>query len=189
MSTARRIVALTLTVAALLLVSAVSRVRHDAHPTDAALLRLSWHARGERIERCRNATPEELAQQAAHMRQQVICEGRQVAPYRVAVSIDGAAAVDAPVDGSGGPGDGALFVLHEAAVRPGAHRIRAEFRRVRDPGEPADEALHDARRQTVPPLLTLDTVVTFPARGVVLVTYASELERLVVQAPTRATGR
>lgn len=186
MSTTRRILALGVTVAALLVVSAVTRVPHAAHASDAAMLRLSWHARGERIERCRNATPEELAAQAAHMRQQIICEGRTVAPYHVTVSIDEAHAIDAPVEGSGGPGDGALFVLHESSVQPGERRLRVRFQRIRTADESPADSLHDTRRQTVPPLLTLDTVVAFPARGVVLVTYASELERLVVITPDTA---
>lgn len=183
MNAMRRALALGVTVAVLLGVSALTRMRHAAHPSDAAMLRLSWHARGERVEHCRRASAEELAQQAAHMRQEVICEGHRVAPYRVTVTIDDARVVDAPVAGSGGPGDGALFVLHDTQVEPGAHRVRAEVRREHDAAEPEDDGLHDARRQTVPPLLTLDTTVTFAPRRVVLVTYSSEIERLVVVPP------
>ena len=180
MSNSRRITAVVATVAALLAVSALTRVSYTAHGSDAALLRLSWQARGERIEHCRRASAEELAVQAAHMRQELVCEGRRVAPYRLTVAVDGAVIADGPVDGSGGKGDGALYVLNESAVSPGTHRVHVRFIRERDASEPAADSLHDARRQTVPPLLTLDTALVFRRRAVTLVTYVPETGRLSV---------
>lgn len=186
MSAVRRVLALSVTVAALLAISALTRVRYTAHESDAAMLRLSWQARGERIEHCRNATPEELAAQAAHMRQPIICEGRRVAPYLLTVTVDETVVADGAVAGSGGPGDGALFVLHENPVTPGTHRVRVHFVRERDASETPADTLHDRRRQTVAPLLTLDTTLVFQPRTVVLVTYASESGRLTVLTPPPA---
>lgn len=180
MSNSRRVIAMVVTIAALLAVSALTRVRYTAHGSDAALLRLSWQARGERIEHCRRATAEELALQAAHMRQELVCEGRRVAPYRLTIAVDGDTIAAGPVDGSGEKGDGALYVLHESAVSPGAHRVHVRFARERDASEPTADSLHDDRRQTVPPLLALDTTLVFRRRVVTLVTYQPETGRLSV---------
>lgn len=185
MTSARKAIALGATTIALLGISALTRTMHVPRASDDALLRLSWHARGERVERCRRATDAELAAQPAHMRQALICEGQRVAPYRLSVVIDERTATDAPVPGSGGRGDGSLYVLHEHAVSPGTHRVRVRFAKV--VATAPDSGEHDARRQTVPPVLALDTTLLFAPRTVLLVTYAPELERLVVVAP-RPTG-
>ena len=85
--------ALGLVVAGFLLgaTAALSQWQWSAKTAERSVLRLSWRARGERLESCRRATPEELAAVPAHMRQEVICEGARVAPYRLRIAVDGQA--------------------------------------------------------------------------------------------------
>jgi hypothetical protein len=179
MSAPRRAAAAAVTLAALLALSALTRVPVRAHGDGAAIVRLSWRARGERIEQCRRASAEELAKAPAHMRQEVICTGARVAPYALRVAIDGRVVADGPVAGSDEPGEGTLYVLHDFPVPPGARRLTIRFERRRRAGaEPAPP--HDGRRHVVPALLALDTTLAIASGTVTVVTYAPETERLLV---------
>lgn len=144
-----------------------------------SLLRISWRARGERIENCRRATAEELAALPAHMRQETICEDARVAPYRLRVTVDGRSLVDGAAPGSGIPGDRPIYVFREFEVMPGARRIEVRFERTGEAGEEDDTA----RRRAVPPRLVLDTVVTVGEGSILLVTYSPEHRSLVLLAP------
>ena len=190
MSHVRKAGAVISTAVMVVALSALTRVPWRTGDGDAALLRLSWRARGEIVESCRRSTREELARMPAHMRQEVVCEDPRVAPYALEVRVDGLLVVDGAVAGSGARGEGTLYVLHERALDAGAHRVQVRFARQADPRatpEPDRERTEDAtgsprsrRRHTVPPLLALDTTITLPRGRVALVTYAPEEERLVV---------
>lgn len=169
----------------------LSRVTWTVEQSPRSLLRLSWRALGERIERCRPATAEELAGVPAHMRQDVICEDPQVAPYRLRVAVDGRVLHEGLVEGSGVAGDRPLFVLHEFEIMPGEHRIDVRFERQRaapdaqprTQNEPERAHEREVQRRAIPPALHLDTTITVPAHAVLLVTYSAELRRFVFYAP------
>ena len=82
---------------------------------DSALLRLSWSARPERIEKCRELTPEELAARGEHMRQRVDCAG-YFASYDLEVSIDGRTVHRSVARGAGLRNDRPIFLLEEVVV-------------------------------------------------------------------------
>lgn len=187
--TRARIARVLATMAALLLLSALTRVpwRTPQGRSGDARLRLSWRVRGEIIQRCRRATDAELANVPAHMRQEVICEGARVASYRVRVAIDGRAVADRAVAGSDAAGEGTLYFLDEFGVAPGDHRVAVSLVRAdsgaASPDAPAARGARDDHRHAVPRRLMLDTTLTFAPRQVSLVTYSAEAERLVVIGP------
>lgn len=178
-------------------VAGLTRVPWTIEESPRSLLRLSWRALGERIERCRRATPEELAGVPAHMRQEVICEDPKVAPYRLEVSVDGRMLHGGLAEGSGVAGDRPLFVLHEFEITPGDHRIDVRFERegadqeASAEGHDEPERAHEreVQRRAIPPDLHLDTTVNVPAHAVLLVTYSAELRRLVLHSPGADTDR
>lgn len=182
MSALRPLAAFVLGGAILTGVAALSQVPYRWADPGASLIRLSWRARGERLERCRPATATELAGVPAHMRRDTICEGVRVPPYRLRVAIDGRVREDGIVAGSDVQGDRPIYVLREFPVQPGPHRLEVHFERQRAPGD--DPAFAgDARvetRRAVPPRLALDTTVVLAEHAVVLVTLNDELGRLVV---------
>lgn len=205
MNRVQRVAGVAIALALLVALTALSRVTYPTHDADRALLRLSWRARGERIERCRRATAAELANVPAHMRREVICEGVHVAPYRLRVGVDDRTLADGIVAGTGVAGDRPIYLLREFAISPGQHRIRVQFDRQagaeREPGERPEatgvdgnearqgresterEHEREARRGTVPPHLTMDTTLAVPAAAVVLITYDSELRQLQLVTP------
>ncbi len=179
MSAARRIAGLALAAAALAATTVLSQWPWQAEQGGRSLLRISWRARGERIEDCRRATAEELAALPAHMRQEVVCADPRVAPYRLRGAVDGRSLVDSTAPGSGIPGDRPIYVYREFEVAPGARRIEVLFERTGELGEEEDTA----RRRAVPPRLVLDTVVTAAERSILLVSYSPEHRKLVLHAP------
>lgn len=192
MSTARGLVAVACWTAVIAGISALTRVPYHAEPEGRSLLRLSWRAIGERIERCRQATAAELEGVPAHMRQPLICEGARVAPYELRVSVDGHVVHDALAPGTGVAGDRPIYVLQEFELVPGPHRIEVRFRR-RPEAEPAavprteeagaaSEHEREVRRRTIPSPLVLDTAMVIRPGGVVLVTYSAESHTLVLTA-------
>lgn len=207
MSRAQRAVGVAIAVALLVVLTALSRVTYATHDAERALLRLSWRARGERIERCRRATAAELANVPAHMRREVICEGVHVAPYRLRVAVDEHTLADGIVAGTGVAGDRPIYLLREFAIHPGERRVQVTFDRQapagdagetgegsgaanpgRDQPRPGRESTQrdherEARRGTVPPHLTIDTTLVVRAGSVILVTYDSELRRLQLVTP------
>lgn len=175
----------------------LTRVPWTIERSPRSILRLSWRALGERIERCRRATAEELAGVPAHMRQDVICEDPKVAPYQLKVAVDGRVLHEGLAEGSGVPGDRPLFVLREFEITPGDHRIDVRFERQGTAREaPAakedeQERAHEreVQRRAIPPALHLDTTVTVPVHAVLLVTYSAELRQLVLHSPRANTDR
>ena len=168
-----------------------------AHGSDAAVLRLAWSARPERIEECRQRSDEELANLPQHMRQPLACEGT-TAEYRLRVRIDGSLVTDRIVHGGGLRRDRRLYVFEEVALPPGEAEIDIRFDRVESaqPANPADAAddgrleHHESvppggRGEFVPPDLSLERRVRVVLREVLLVTYSSERRALIaVQKPT-----
>jgi len=167
--------------------AALSRLPYASAEPNGALLRLSWRARGESIERCRRATPAELSGVPAHMRQEVVCEDTHVAPYRLRVVLDGRTVEDGPVAGSGVSGDRPMYLLREFDLTPGRHRfdVRFEKQSAQQSGDErskdrSSEGEHEeeVRRRAVPRRLSLDTTLVVPGGAVVLITYNSELRAL-----------
>lgn len=197
MKIVRTLAAIAVAVMLLVALAGLTRVPWTVEHSSRSILRLSWRALGERIERCRPATAEELAGVPAHMRQSVICEDPQVAPYQLRVSVDGHLLYEGLAEGSGVPGDRPLFVLREFEITPGSHRIEVRFDRqgATPDSKPLDqnaaELAHEreVQRRAIPPMLHLDTTVTASASAVLLVTYSSELRQLVLHAPGASSAR
>jgi hypothetical protein len=189
----RRALAIIVGAALLGILAGLTRVPWTAERTPRSLLRLSWRALGERIERCRPATEDDLRGVPAHMRQDVICEEPRVAPYKLRVAVDGRVLEDGLAEGSGISGDRPMYVLHEFDIAPGAHAVEVRFERQGqalaaggdDKSETEREHDREIRRRAIPPALILDTTVTFEANTVLLVTFSPELRRLVLMSPVR----
>jgi hypothetical protein len=199
----RRSVGLVLAVTMILGLASLSRAPYRIGPSEAALIRLAWSARPERIETCREPSEAELAALPAHMRQRVVCEGTS-ARYRLQVSRDGTPVLDEVVRGSGLRHDRPVYLLRDLPTPPGRHDLEVRFERIdslnpaalaapqvderdRDsliaglPGRDrreADEREH-RRLEAVPASLTLREVVTLDPRQILLVTYDVEGRRLV----------
>jgi hypothetical protein len=152
----------------------LSRLPWTVEPESDALVRLSWRSVGERVEECREPSEAELAALPRHMRQPKICEGR-VAPFRLRVELDGAAAVDELVRAAGAREDRPVYVFRELRVPPGEHRLAVHFAAERPRGASAAESA---------PLLLEETLVLAP-RSVALVSYDADAGRLVVVGPPR----
>lgn len=169
----------------------LTRVPWTVEQSPRSLLRLSWRALGERIERCRPATAEELAGVPAHMRLEVICEDPKVAPYQLRVAVDGRVLHEGLAEGSGVAGDRPLFVLHEFEITPGDHHIDVRFQRqgtamearTDEQNEPERAHEREVQRRAIPPVLHVDTTITVSVHAVLLVTYSPELRQLVLHAP------
>lgn len=192
----RALVAVPTTAAGLALIAWMSAVPVPLASPEAAKLRLSWSARPERIERCRELTSEELAARGEHMRQRLECEGR-FATYELGVMVDGHSVHESVVRGGGIRSDRPIFLLREIDVSPGEHQVRVTFNR-REPGTDDDES-HEARADTglstardererverarrvgaaIPRRLELDTTIDFETGHAVVVTLDPETRSL-----------
>lgn len=130
------------------------------------MLRVSWVARPERIEQCRELSEAELAARPAHMRQARECRGGS-ATYRLRVVVDAVPTADVVLEGGGLRKDRPIFALDEFALQPGRRHLVVQFSRV----EPADAPMDSTslRRGAVPRELLLDTTVTIAESAVALV--------------------
>jgi hypothetical protein len=157
-----------------------SQAPMTASRSDGAVLRLAWSALPERIEECRERTPQELSQLPQHMRQPVVCEGT-TATYRLQVRLDAATVVDRIVQGGGLRHDRRLYVLDEVPVRPGEVEVDVRFDRIeKDRAVEAPSSGPAARRgEHVPSTLRLERRLQFSPREVILVTYSPEERALV----------
>ncbi len=159
----RRALALVTALGAALALAWLSQAPYAAEAASDGLIRLSWRARGERVQACRRLSEEEQAELPLHMRQPEICEGK-VAPYHLSVELDGATALLDTVRASGARKDRPLYVFHDIAVAPGAHRVRVHFRRLlADSSEPPPA-------EATPRELELDASVTVAAGAIALIT-------------------
>jgi hypothetical protein len=136
----RVVLAVGLAVAATGSMAALSQVTYAAYPGDDAELRLTWRARAAPAQECRRLTDEERDALPAHMRRDVVCEGR-VASYRLDVVVDGRVTHRSVVKGAGARGDRPLYVFETIRLPPGAHEVRVLFERVATgPGDAATDA-------------------------------------------------
>jgi hypothetical protein len=166
-----------------------------AHRSSDSILRLAWSARPERVEDCRQRSPEELAQLPQHMRQPIVCEGT-TAEYRLQVWIDGRLVADRVVHGGGLRRDRRLYVFEEVALPPGEAAIDVRFDRIQtgqpataDPGSAAPHPAQQptpAQRGEIPAHLSIAERLRFAPREVTMVTYDSDRRGLVVRL--RAQG-
>jgi len=181
------------------------------HAGGAALLRLSWSARPERIEICRTLSQKELEEREEHMRQRVECDGR-FATYDLRVTVDGRSVAESVVRGGGFRHDRSIYLLREVDIPSGERHLQVTFTRrektvedgaslaTRAPGatdtglfagRAAREVTERARRAraAVPARLMLDTTITLGARRVVVITYDHERRVLVVVDGTGGVAR
>jgi len=209
MTLARILAAGTATAAELALLAYASAAPLAHHAQDAARLRLSWSARPERIEVCRQLSAEEQARREEHMRQRVECEGG-FATYALRVEVDGRAIGETVIHGAGLRHDRPLYLLRDYPIPPGQHRVRvtltrrektdddaAAFAEAAVPdvdtglyaGRAQREATERARRAraAIPPSLVLDTTFAFTPRQVALVTFNAE--RRILELHAEALGR
>jgi hypothetical protein len=198
MKAARAMLAIPATAVILATIAWMSDAPVRATKGDAPRLRLSWSARPERIEQCRELTQEELAARGEHMRQRVECVGR-FATYDLKVAIDGRRVHQSVARGAGLRNDRPIFLLREIDVPPGSHRVTVAFDR-RERHTDADDREHDdesdeagiseareererierARRSraAIPRSLALDSTIDFRAGQVVIVTLDAETRSL-----------
>lgn len=204
-----RVLGLVVALAATVAITQASVLRMRLDPSDAAVLRLAWMARPDRVEDCRSQTEEELSKLPAHMRQAVVCEGT-TASYRLEVRYQGDVIAEQVVRGGGLRHDRPLYVSRDIQLPPGDAVITVRFVRV-DPqtstasrkedskhsgAEPLDsraqsdvmdpdrrrregEERRHSREETVPPLLSLERQLHLASRQVILVTYDSERREFV----------
>jgi hypothetical protein len=165
-----------------------SRISWRLPEAGASVLRVSARFRAEIEQRCRAATAAELEAQAAHMRQATICDNPRVAPYTLAIAVDGTDIRSGAVRGSGGAGEGTLYINEEFRVSPGLRRVTVRLERA-DTGGAADArsadttATDDRRpvRRAIPPVVAMDTTLSLGSGGILLVTYDPEREVLAVR--------
>lgn len=203
-----RVIGAAVALIAALAIAEASVLRMDLNPSDAAVLRLAWTARPERIEDCHAQTEEELAKLPAHMRQSEICEGTTAA-YRLEVRDQSGTIVEQVIRGGGLRHDRPLYVSRDIQLPPGDTAIAVTFVRVdaekrstanehsdseRESREDrrhasaidadrrrreGEERLH-GREEAVPAALSLERQLRLQSRQVVLVTYDPERRELVV---------
>lgn len=196
---ARAIVVIAATAVVMVAIAAGSAAPVGLHPGESGRLRLSWSARPERIETCREVSAKELAELEEHMRQRVECDGH-FATYTLEVRADDRVVATTVVRGAGLRHDRPIYLLREIDVPAGVRRIRVSFiRREQATGDTAAsaheaddadsgistgraerEAVERARRgrAAVPPRLVLDTSLTILPRGVTVVTLNQERRTL-----------
>jgi hypothetical protein len=163
-----------LAVAVTLSIAGLSNFPYAAAEGEAALIRLSWRARGERVEECRQLSEEEQRSLPQHMRRLEICEGK-IATYLLTAKIDGIEVLRDTIRGSGARQDRPLYVHYDLPVNPGARALRVGFVRL---GQLSADTLASL---AVPRRLELDTLLTPSAGTVLLVTYHAEERRLIVR--------
>ncbi|HTR21407.1 MAG TPA: hypothetical protein VMH88_11195 [Gemmatimonadales bacterium] len=154
-----------------------SYLPYTAARDTAAVVRLAWRARGERVNQCRTRSADELARLPVHMRQAQVCE-RRLLPYRLVVDLDDREVANREVRGAGAREDRPLFVFEDIRAGQGRHRLVIHFTR-----EGGDSLSAQAPIQglSTPPRLALDTVVALYPRRIILVTYDEEREQLVLR--------
>jgi hypothetical protein len=196
---ARALVVVAATAVVMAAVAAGSAAPVGLHPGESGRLRLSWSARPERIETCREVSAKELAELEEHMRQRVECDGH-FATYTLQVRADDRVVATTVVRGAGLRHDRPIYLLREFDVPAGVRRIRVSFIR-REPAttdaareaheaDDADSGISTGRaeremverarrgRAAVPPRLVLDTSLTILPRGVTVVTLNQERRTL-----------
>lgn len=135
---------------------ALSKFEVTVAPEDESLVRLSWRAVAERVERCRVPSDAELASVPLHMRQSEICEGR-LASFHLVVAIDGETLVDRELRPAGAREDRPTYVLEVLPISPGPHELEVEFSVMSETASPPLEiaaSIHPQPRDVI--LVTRD---------------------------------
>ncbi|HSN31076.1 MAG TPA: hypothetical protein VLU41_00190 [Ideonella sp.] len=94
---------------------------------DQALIKVSFVHPGQRVAECRRRTAEELAKLPPNMRAPMQC-GRERAPVRIEVELDGRPAFAAVARPSGLSKDGPSAVYQRLVVPAGTHRLVVRFK-------------------------------------------------------------
>jgi hypothetical protein len=190
MRPAYRAAGIALVVAGMWAVASGSTAPTAVHGSDHGVLRLAWSVRPERVEVCREQTPEELAKLPQHMRQPVLCEGSS-AQYRLTVRYGGQTVVERDVRGGGLRRDRRVYVFHEVPLEPGEASIEVRFDRSdagpsRTPFASSEQSPAEARGTprhiggaAAPAQLSLEQRLRVRPREVILITYSPELRMLV----------
>ena len=208
----RSIAGIVSAVVALVLLARGSAATVRWRDDGASDLRLSWTARPERIETCRALSAEEIASEAAHMRQRVECDGH-FASYELEVAVDDSVVAREVVRGGGLRHDRPLHLLTSVPVRHGTRHLRVSFVRRElvdstvaqvvqdamatepDTGIFAGRAAREAEERkeralaAVASRMVLDTTVTFRPSSVLLITYDPVARALRVHRSEQSTNQ
>lgn len=164
-------------------IAAASSARLDTDAPSTGLLRLTWSARPERIETCREQSPAEQAQLPAHMRQPRVCEGTS-ASYRLEVIYNDSVIDSRILRGGGLRRDRRMYVLRELPVPSGAADLVVRVNRIEEPS-PVSDPVAPGSAAFVPAQLSLRTRLHVAPREVVLVTYDEQRRVLTAVQRTR----
>lgn len=151
-------------------------------------LRLTWRARPERVEQCREQDAETLNRLPAHMRQPLICEGVH-AWYQLDVWRDDTKVLSKAVHPGGLRQDRPLYVFEQLPVEPGSSHIRVTFTRQGPPSSPGTTASNASTRrqdeltEAVPASLTYDAPLAFAPGQVRVISYDPASQRLYEVLP------
>lgn len=143
-SLTRRVMGAGLAAGLLWMIGAGSVAGWDGAASDAAVVRVSWSARPERIETCVRVSDEELARRPAHMRRQYECEGT-TARYQLTVLSNDTTIYTQMVRGGGLRHDRELYVSRDIRIAPGSVRLSVRFVRL-DSSTAVDSGGGDADR-------------------------------------------
>lgn len=116
-------------------------------PDDMALITLSLAHAGQRTEKCRERSAEELAGLPPNMRAPLDCS-RARQPVAVRMRIDGEIRYDRRIEPSGLSRDGASYVYSKMHIVPGRHRIEVELD---DSGDQAEAVRRHAEDLDIAP--------------------------------------
>jgi hypothetical protein len=175
-------------------IAALSRTPYAATGDDAAMLRLSWRVRGERVQECRKLSDAEIEALPPHMRRSEVCEGR-VLPYVLSVRVDDREIVHDTIHGAGAREDRPLYVFREIPLRPGSHSVSVDFVRERRAGRSERERKHREKGDrdehgdygdehdalATPARLALDVTTRLDPGAVGLVTYDPDHRALLLR--------
>jgi hypothetical protein len=166
----RRLLGVAIAVSVTLAIAALSRVPYTAARGEDAMLRLSWRTPGEYVEECRTVGADELARQPAHMRREVVCEGRLL-PYRLRVLLNGDRVVDEVVVAAGARQDRPLYVYKEIPLPAGDYHVEVDWRAER--GAQSE----DLPAGATPRHLGIGAELRLKPREVAMITYDSDRRR------------
>jgi hypothetical protein len=193
---------LIVTAIALIAVARLSGSPVATRAAGSSAFRLSWSARPERIEKCRQLSKQELAEREEHMRQRIECEGA-FATYSLRVLVGGKLVHESIVRGAGLRHDRPIYLLRDLQVSPGTHAVQVSFVRRESAG--SDSVATESRtdddddsgtfhgraerereerarraRAAIPPRLVFDSVLNFAPGKVLVLTLDSERRSLVL---------
>ena len=131
-----------LAAAATLAIVVASHVPIPVHPSEAAMLRVAWSARPERVESCRTLSEEELSALPQHMRQRVVCEGT-TASYRFEVRREGEIIASSTVRGGGMRHDRQLYIFRELPIPSGRSTLEVRLTRIDSTARPTGDEEDD----------------------------------------------